>query len=748
VDGGDGIPAMNGSIDPARVLVMSIGIERYGYGSPMDLPGAAAEAMRFARWAAACGVPPERILLGCSWLDADDDRSHAAGFRLIETSQQAVENAVVEVSQQTGDLLLVFWCGHGLVSDDRRVLFTSDARIEHLRALDVDRLLRYLRSNRLIGFDRQVLLIDACANFVEDVGFDSNAVTSGTLPVGDPRERSQFVLFAAAQGQAAHFDRLQRHGTFSDTVLTWLEQQGPDLQPDLDGLARHVEDVLESLRGARVTRQRPVWLWYRSLAGHEAILRYGGMPVSGAAQAALRRAGMTVAQLHRIARAVAETPTLATLASRQQLLNALDGTAADAQGEETALIEALSKHLAKGDAVRIFDVLRDWAATDEERLAVHAAELCWRRQEWIAPALEAFDTASGEEARAAYYRVVPASDSNPPPKDLDEAMDLAAAYGRAPAAIATLHRLVARLEHRTGTQVNDAWFDLPAAQLRALRVEATVERAETARLVIDLHDPQAPAGSLSWPATVLGHLYLPDKREWKQTSQLTEPTADGARQAIDRLLSWAYDHGLATFTLGLIVSRPAIDEMPETWEFGDVLVAPTPLWRDRPTVLHCAERLRTPRARARWQEKLAAIRQQLTDSLPEVLWIEADHRDSPASIRDAVTSGRAACFGLGFATHGLGRDLHRDPLIATIAAGAPYVVWAQAEPEDWQATRQRLLALTQRGDFAETPVRLHEVIRAHATGPCNGLRLIWDEPKILPPLGQLTGFTTGGERDV
>jgi NTP-dependent ternary conflict system VMAP-like protein len=720
-------------IDPARALVLSVGIECYEYGSGMDLPGAASEAARFAQWALNCGIPAERVLLACNWLDAPE--ALPGGVELIGTSRDVLERAIVDASALDGELLMIFWCGHGILNHHRkRALFTSDASVANKRNIVVEHLLDYLASDQLAGFSQQILIIDACANFIEDMRL-GGTLQQSTFDIGRPREVNQFVYFAAAQGQIAAFNRTERHAAFSAAALAWLEQNATLLPPDVVGLVNHVGDVFTKMRESGELRQIPVYRRVRYEGNDDVV---DAVPVAGRVQARLRQSGMTVSQIQRVTTKVVDVPQLATPDGRQRLVGRLDDTRHRGSIDEGALADVVTWHLAAGHAQQIFELLMREATTESDKLVVLEVQDCWRRQEWIAPALRSFSTVTRQQVRTAYFKAVPNNDSGQP-EDLDEAMDLAAGYARRPGVVAPIHRLAAILEHLTQEKVEDDWYGLPPDRLNALRRQAATSQTRAARLVIDLRNPDAPPDAFRWPDMVTGYLQVPGKG-WDSTKVSCEPTVTGAQQAVSRLVEWTNLLGIGAFTMGLIISRAGLDAMPETWTCGDMLEEPTPLWHEWPVMLHSAERLSTPRARAWWGEKAAAIKRRLADEGPEVLWIEPVHRDSPASIRSTVRSTDASCLGLAFAPGGFCQDLRRDPIVAAVAAGAPYVVWTENEPPDWEAVKLFLRKQAAHGAFEDLPIRLHRARIDEADLPDSVLRLIWDEPEALPPFGQLTGI--------
>lgn len=725
------------AFDPDRAHVLAVGIESYEYGAGMDLPGAATAAVRFARWARAAHVPARNIQLACNWLDPADDGLGPDAVR-FEPTHARLDTAFIDLATCDGDLLLLFWCGHGLLSElGERVLFTCDASVNNKRNHRVDELLAYLRSNAIAGFGSQVLLIDACANFVEDMRFDEHLPRTTIARGKHQRAVAQFALYAAGQGQIAQYNRTKREATFSTETLTWLRKHARKLPPDVDALRQHVDKAFAALRDAGKLRQTPVYWRVRHASGSEDTeLMGGGMPVPGTLQKTVRSSGLTVSQVHRVARALAAIPMLETAAARSAIQPA-------SAGDAVAWCDGMAERIAAGAGADVFAALRRQADSEADLLAVGDAEACWRRQELIAPALRAFDTVTRQQILEAFHRAVPAHDGRPP-HDLDEAMERAADAGHRLSGDAALHLFVAGLEHATGQRVADEWFGLSLDRLLAVRARARLLATEDRRLVIDFRNPESAPTEFTWPATVDGHLFTASTG-WKKTTMSAAPADGGPRRVVRRLLDWAYQHGLDSFSLGLILPRGALDEVPEAWEAGDLLREPAPLWHDYPTVIHCGERLSTPQVFAAWTTKARAIRTRVeTDEVREVGWITPDHRDDPRAIRSTVRDAEAVCFGLEFAPRGFGQNLARDPIIAIVTGGAPYLLWAGNEPQDWTEAKQRLLTLVSEGDFDELPQRVHDLRTKEPAGLGASLRLMWDEPDLLPPRSELPGMAVAG----
>jgi vWA-MoxR associated protein C-terminal domain/Caspase domain len=729
---------MTVAVDPTRTVVLAVGIERYDYGEKMDLPGAASEAERFARWAVASGVPAANVTLACSRLEGpgeppDDIRTRAA-------TRDALEDVLVDLSQVGGDLLLVFWCGHGVVNESgERALFTSDARAENRRNVLVEQMLEFLASDGMHALGRQILIFDACANFVEDMRFVQR-LPRATLQAGNPRLVPQFALFAAAQGQIAKFDKIKRQATFSTAVLAWLEERvGATFPPDVAALTAHVDAVFEVLREQGELRQTPVYRSVTPYSGSTEIEHFGGgIPVPGSVQRAVRRSDMTVSQVRRVATQIVALESLATPDARRRLVHAFDNDAMPGDVNPDELLDLVARGVAEGRDNELFSALGTLACDDSETAAVRI--LC-ERQKWIGGALGAFHRVYGQQVRGAFWRACRGTDKRIP-HDLDEAMDMAAEYGNRGDWHAPLYRFVAAVEHSTGERVADTWYELPADRLNALREEVSNHDGGRGRLVVDLRNPGVTP--FQWPARIVGYLRAPGN-DWSRQTIDCEANMSGVKAAIAELIDWAHSLEVAKFTLGLIAPRVACDALPEAWVCGsgDDYEEPLPLWHEYPTVLHSAERLSGRKASAWWRQKVTEIHRCIVNEPPRVVWIEPAQRDDPSAIRAAVRDDAdAACFGLAFAPGEHRGDLKRDPVIATVVGGAPYVFWTATEPLDWDEAKRQLVELVSQGDFDELPERLHSLRSDQSQRLREIVRLIWDEPDALPPIGRLVGIST------
>ncbi|MFB7935537.1 caspase family protein [Streptomyces sp. NPDC056049] len=273
---------------PERTYALVVGAERYGAGPSWDLPGPAADARRFTAWLRGRGVPPAHISLLLAPLPG------AGGPEVDVPEGTAGREAVQQVLTRRlpaleGDLLWVFWGGHGVTDPQgHRRLFYADAGPDDRRNLDLDAWLTAFATDLVPGFRRQIWLVDSCQTFVEDLML-ARSLPQDLPPGGDRLPgREQFVLLASAPGQRAANDPVAQTGAFSRAVLAALSgADGAAWPPDMGALAG---TVLREFAGGG---QRPTSLWHRSWAGDEQRLDAPVSPPAAPAPPAVR-SGETV----------------------------------------------------------------------------------------------------------------------------------------------------------------------------------------------------------------------------------------------------------------------------------------------------------------------------------------------------------------------------------------------------------------------------------------------------------------------
>ncbi|TYL51159.1 caspase family protein [Agromyces mariniharenae] len=710
------------TIDVRKVLVLAIGLEEYAYGKKYSLPGVASDAVRFAQWAVDCRVPPEQVWLARSWSGAETPPPE--NVLTFDGAQHDIEDLFIKASKVRGDLLVVYWSGHGVLNrSGQRVLYAADAYAEAPRVFVVDQVLRYLTSDAFPGFDNQVVFIDACANFSAEMKIPDDLSSGPLNPNGRTFRRvSQSTLFAASQGEYATHDRLKREAAFSNSLLEWLKEN-VCLPIDFPTVVQHIDDSFKVLNAKGVTRQHPVTRIFETGGGQRDTQEFGGgIPVSGQTQQVLSSAGMSPRQLDRVERELRSGAALTEAELRQELIAALDGQI-DATGQETVDLVALVV-TSYDNRHRLIEGLQARAATSAERN--FDLEIFLERQRAVSSFVEAFGTVNLQQMNEAIRLVVPELDSMP--ADLEQALEIAAGFG-----YESLIKFAVAVECLTGDQLPDAVFApyITGPALGLLRAGAAAAPPEgVARLVIEIPCVDGPDARFAWPTEFVAHVKDPRNGWQPKTVVPCDRTPDGFRDAAVPVIA-KMAGGYGSFTVGFLLPRAAFVALPETWPFAaSHLELTRPLGESWPTALHVAERRAYEPVFRQWDEAVKRIAHSLLFNSPTLEWIPG--ASSVTAIQDSIAGSKAHLQGLEFAIGTVPDDLRRDPLIASIVAGAPYIVWATDPPSDWTKTKEMLRKFLKEGDFKTIPERLRALRRDDPEGVVSTLRLVWDDPDALP----------------
>ncbi|MFJ8464294.1 effector-associated domain 2-containing protein [Streptomyces swartbergensis] len=244
------------SVDPARVHALVVGIEAYEAGDAWRLPGPARDAVRFWRLLRDAGVPEPQLRLHLAPLPSYDPQVPYGGADRATLRRVLVR----ELSPAQGDMLWVWWGGHGVLDRAGRLrLFCEDAGVADKVGIDLDSALARYAGDAVPGLREQMWIVDACETFEEDLAFQE-ALPADALPVGRPNHaHRQTVLRAAGRGRAAANDPVRGTGLFSDVLLGLLADRAAVLPapPDPEELFPAVRARIASLREEGRTLQHP-----------------------------------------------------------------------------------------------------------------------------------------------------------------------------------------------------------------------------------------------------------------------------------------------------------------------------------------------------------------------------------------------------------------------------------------------------------------------------------------------------------
>jgi hypothetical protein len=275
---------------PERTYALVVGVERYDAGPDWNLDGPASDATRFVSWLSERGVPADQMAVFLSPLNQTPPLP--PGVMAEPARREQVTEAITRtLPGWRGDLLWLFWAGHGVLTrDDHIRLFYADASTEDKRNLDLPSLLTTLRSDRYPSFPRQVGLVDACQTYADRLQFATTLPTD-TFSYGQPLPgREQFVMYAASAGQLAANLGGARAGLFSQVVMEELAKADhDDWPPGMDLVATQVDRRFTQLRAAGHAEQTPTSFRWRPWTGGERILGETPPEPTAAASPPVRR---------------------------------------------------------------------------------------------------------------------------------------------------------------------------------------------------------------------------------------------------------------------------------------------------------------------------------------------------------------------------------------------------------------------------------------------------------------------------
>ena len=248
--------------DPARTHAVLVGVEKYDAGAAWNRLSILRDVLEFHHWLRSRGVPGEQIVTLFSPRDENVAALEQSKVDAMQATSENVRKAFDALQGKSGDLLFVYWGGHGAldVEEKQRRLFLADATQNNKRNINFDALRESLASTYFKGFARQILIVDACATFVEKKPF---SFPSEPIPCGAPLPREQFIFFAARPGQAAKDLGEEERGLLSRELLKQIHNlDDPSWPPDMLTLARRVQEEFVALRQSgnlRDLAQTPVF---------------------------------------------------------------------------------------------------------------------------------------------------------------------------------------------------------------------------------------------------------------------------------------------------------------------------------------------------------------------------------------------------------------------------------------------------------------------------------------------------------
>ncbi|MBN3927396.1 ATP-binding protein, partial [Nostoc sp. NMS4] len=251
---------------PDRTFGLIVGIEKYHEpawnvtgGGPAD------DALKFAHWLHRRGVPKENIRLCLSALVENQQLIGECGLNVESATEQNIFDIVTNfLSPKSGDLLYIFWAGHGLITSEReRRLFCADTNKENWQNLDLNSLLVLLGSDKF-QIRNHICIIDACANYVLELNGRPTNLGGKAFLSGRPKQDSQqFVLLATREGEKAKVNSENKTGYFSQAVREAFTAANGTFPPNMKEVTEAVKQRFNSLD----KKQLPTYFYSRSWDG-------------------------------------------------------------------------------------------------------------------------------------------------------------------------------------------------------------------------------------------------------------------------------------------------------------------------------------------------------------------------------------------------------------------------------------------------------------------------------------------------
>ncbi|MCC5828725.1 MAG: caspase family protein [Phycisphaeraceae bacterium] len=270
-----------------------VGVSRYSDPDITDLNFAANDALDIGTCLRErCGFDEVQILATGGQLEPD-----------LNNVVDALHNLAPRLS--TDDLLLFFFAGHGIQTDQESYLLTSNSRIRMPQLTSVPSSVLANCLSAIPCRDR-VLIFDACRNNpragrgdednVLTNEFSRDIMTVAETAVGE-HVPTTFVLFSCRTGERAYEWPYVRHGAFSHYLIEGLRGDARDDQGriTIHSLGTYVQDRVPQWAQANRT-PLPQVPWVQQQGALRDIVLVVGQPPPAPVQAPIAEAGNNLGQ--------------------------------------------------------------------------------------------------------------------------------------------------------------------------------------------------------------------------------------------------------------------------------------------------------------------------------------------------------------------------------------------------------------------------------------------------------------------
>ena len=209
----------------AQTWALVVGIDEYADPKIPQLEGAVTDAVAFADWLRALGVPDDHVFFHAA--PTRKSRGVLKGRKPNEASARAIDSSVVALEKvKGGKRLIVYLAGHGIFEADAgRLFLVEEFTRDSPMNLDLE---QYGRRFLSMPFERQFLFVDGCQNLPYS-DTQRQKITGQMFggAAGKPirRQNRLVACFAASVTQRAY--EVDGRGVFTRRLLEAIDLDGP-----------------------------------------------------------------------------------------------------------------------------------------------------------------------------------------------------------------------------------------------------------------------------------------------------------------------------------------------------------------------------------------------------------------------------------------------------------------------------------------------------------------------------------------
>jgi vWA-MoxR associated protein C-terminal domain/Caspase domain len=720
----------------ANTVAIIVAIEDYEISSGLeadarwDLDGPSSDAVRFAKWLKKQLVPALNIYVFQSAINRaarEAELIELGIIHLFDAKQNTLENFFLNrlphLAPSEDGQLFILWGGHGILrASEERHLYCADVLPNTIRTIWLNDLLRLLRGG--VGFSRQYVFVDACANAHEDTGLNRPFYHRLSTD-GSSSGVEQYAFLASSAGQLAMNQRDSHSGLFSTYLFEALEALND--WPHFKTL----EEVVSAGFDAKVSQdstfsQRPVSLTVEDHTNRSWTRNYGGTPVPRSFQALAESTDYSVGALQKLVVIGTRCRSLANTDSRGYFYRKFNFKEPLFRADDDYdCLNLLGRILLADHTAQFLAELRaresDVGAYAELELAFQHASLVRKARIALRP-LE-IETS---EYRRLFSLVQPSSKAS----NLEEILESLSARGPlGSSAIFEFFFRVADCGRCNDPSSLLTWVKQHANAQHYADLEEGRRLSRTYAVVVSI---KPRFGKDEIPESITVWLLENGRatgKVWTQTFDVGR-TPDTLAEEVIEQLEQTLEEAIGSVD-GPVFVEIAIPMGLMRWNFNQLGIKhpnskfKRPLGREHPVVVRWRDRQRRNSIWSRPWCKAGAFIRSCSTTNPPKWWLLPNEPDE--SFLGSLENPVAQFLYMGTPQQPL-QENDPDWLQEAIIAGTPFGGWMVSPVPDL-AKMPKLLDELLEGEFDQLPLRVPYFLRDTLRSDLRSLVLLWDDPK-------------------